>query len=130
MLFRSSAVPIAPMAGQAASPTAVEEHKVTFNRDNAPIVFEYCASCHRPGEAGPFPLLTYEDVKKHGRQIVAVAQTRFMPPWLPEPQPLKFAEERRLSDKQVKLIQEWVEQGMLQGSLADLPHQPQFTEGW
>src|SRR5271170_3347916 len=72
-------------------------HHVTFNRDIAPIVFHYCASCHRPGEAGPFPLLTYEDVKKHGHQIVAVTQTRFMPPWLPEPQPLKFADERRLS---------------------------------
>jgi mono/diheme cytochrome c family protein len=72
--------------------------KVTFNRDVAPIVYQYCASCHRPGEAGPFPLLTYQDVKKHGHQIVAVTQTRFMPPWLPEPGELKFADERRLSD--------------------------------
>ncbi len=58
--------------------------QVTFNRDIAPIVFHYCASCHRPGESGPFPLLTYDDVKKHGHQIVAVTQTRFMPPWLPD----------------------------------------------
>ncbi len=48
------------------------EHPVTFNRDIAPIVFHYCASCHRPGEAGPFPLLTYDDVKKHGNEIAAV----------------------------------------------------------
>ena len=72
--------------------------KVTFNRDIAPIVFHYCASCHRPGEAGPFPLFTYQDVKKHGHQIVAVTQSRFMPPWLPEPGDVKFADERRLSD--------------------------------
>jgi Flp pilus assembly protein TadD/mono/diheme cytochrome c family protein len=103
---------------------------VTFNHDIAPIVFHYCASCHRPGEAGPFPLLTYDDVKKHGQQIVAVTQTGFMPPWLPEPQPLKFADERRLSSEQIALIQAWVEQGMPQGRPADLPPQPQFEKGW
>src|SRR5215472_12951047 len=89
--------------------------KVTFNRDIAPIVSHYCASCHRPGEAGPFPLLTYDDLKKHGRQIEAVTQTRFMPPWLPEPQTLKFADERRLSDEQIATIRKWVDQGMLEG---------------
>jgi Flp pilus assembly protein TadD/mono/diheme cytochrome c family protein len=106
------------------------ELKVTFNRDIAPIVFHYCASCHRPGEAGPFPLLTYDDVKRHGNQIAAVTTTRFMPPWLPEPQALKFADERRLSSEQIALIQKWVEQGMLQGNPADLPPQPQFVKGW
>ncbi len=113
------------------TPTANSSvHQVTFNRDIAPIVFHYCASCHRPGEAGPFPLLTYDDVKKHGRQIEAVTQTRFMPPWLPEPQPLKFADERRLSSEQLALIQKWVEQGMPQGNPADLPPQPHFVQGW
>ena len=53
------------------SQIAAVGQKVTFNRDIAPIVFHYCASCHRPGEAGPFPLLTYDDVKKHGRQIAS-----------------------------------------------------------
>jgi len=125
-----SAIPKAQIAGQSALRAAGGERRVTFNRDIAPIVFEYCASCHRPGEAGPFPLLTYEDVKQHGRQVVAVTHTRFMPPWLPEPQPLKFADERRLSDNQIQLIREWVEQGMLQGSPADSPRQPHFAEGW
>jgi len=105
-------------------------HTLTFNHDIAPIVFQYCGSCHRPGEAGPFPLLTYDDVKKHARQIVAVTQTRFMPPWLPEPQALKFADERRLSDEQIATIRKWVDEGMLQGNPADLPPQPQFVAGW
>jgi Tfp pilus assembly protein PilF/mono/diheme cytochrome c family protein len=103
---------------------------VTFNRDIAPIVYQYCASCHRPGEAGPFPLLTYQDVKKHGHQIVAVTQTRFMPPWLPEPGELKFADERRLSDEQIARIRAWVDQGMSEGRPSDLPPKPKFVEGW
>src|SRR5215469_16924318 len=72
--------------------------QVTYNRDVAPVVYQYCSSCHRPGEAGPFPLLTYQDVKKHGNQIVAVTQTRFMPPWLPEPQELNLGDRRHLAD--------------------------------
>ena len=104
--------------------------KVTYNRDVAPIVYQYCSSCHRPGEAGPFPLLTYQDVKKHGNQIVAVTQSRFMPPWLPEPQELKFADERRLSEEQIATIRKWVDQGMLEGKPSDLPPKPKFVEGW
>jgi len=104
--------------------------KVTFNRDIAPIVFQYCSSCHRPGEAGPFPLLSYEDVKKHAHQIATVTKERIMPPWLPEPREFKFADERRLSDDQITLIQRWVEQGAIEGNIADLPPKPEFVEGW
>jgi len=117
-------------AAEPASSRGTTGHGVTFNRDIAPIIFQYCSSCHRPGEAGPFPLLTYEDVRKHGRQIAAVTQTRFMPPWLPEPQALKFADTRRLSNEQIVLVQKWVEEGMPQGNPADLPPKPQFVQGW
>ena len=106
------------------------ESNVTFNRDIAPIIFTSCASCHRPGEAAPFSLLTYEDVKRHARQIAEVTRTRNMPPWLPEPQELKFADEMRLSETQIELIQKWMDQGAAEGDLADRPAQPKFTEGW
>src|SRR5262245_12150629 len=56
----------------------------TFTKDIAPIVFANCASCHRPGEVAPFALLSYEDVKKRGKQIVEAMTTKQMPPWKPE----------------------------------------------
>ena len=104
--------------------------EVTFNRDIAPIIFHYCAPCHHPGEAGPFPLLTYRDARARARQIGAVTATRFMPPWLPEPQELRFADELRLSDEQIALIQQWVERGAIEGAAADLAPAPQFAAGW
>ena len=115
--------------------TAVEvnapsQGQLTFNRDIAPIIFENCAGCHRPGEAGPFSLLTYSDVSKRTQQIVAVTQSRFMPPWLPEPGHGDFADQRRLDESQVTAIQQWAQQGAIEGDPADLPLPPRWTEGW
>ena len=89
---------------------------VTYYGQIAPIVLRDCSPCHRPGESGPFSLLTYEDVKKRGSQIAAVTRSRFMPPWLPEPGYGKFKEERRLTDEQIKLFSDWVAGGMQAGT--------------
>jgi hypothetical protein len=70
---------------QAAPSSANAEQKVTFNRDIAPIIFHNCASCHHAGEAGPFPLLTYENVRKHARQIAEVTRDRYWNFILPVP---------------------------------------------
>ena len=123
VLSAKSAPRHAPQAASAGAP-------VTFNRDIAPIMFRSCAMCHRPGEAGPFSLLTYSDAKKHARQIAEVTRSRAMPPWLPEPQELKFADDLRLPDAEINFIQRWVEQGAVEGDAADLPAQPKFVEGW
>jgi Flp pilus assembly protein TadD/mono/diheme cytochrome c family protein len=103
---------------------------VTFNRDIAPILYHSCAQCHRPGEAGPFPLLTYEDAKSHARQIAAVTRSRFMPPWLPEPGEFEFADDLRLSAEQIARIQAWVEAGAPEGNISDLPPAPKFARDW
>jgi len=110
--------------------TSTPNLQVTFNRDIAPILFHNCAACHRPGEAGPFPLLTYADAKSHAGQIAFVTQSKFMPPWLPETGDFKLADELRLSEEQIKLIAKWVQQGAIEGAASDLPPKPDFVEGW
>jgi Tfp pilus assembly protein PilF/mono/diheme cytochrome c family protein len=117
-------------ARQSSLKPATTRAQVTFNRDIAPIVFRNCAQCHHPGEAGPFPLLTYADVKTHGRQIAFVTSKHVMPPWLPDSGELKFADELRLSDAEIALIQTWVDQGEIEGKPSDLPPQPAFSAGW
>lgn len=103
---------------------------VTFNKDIAPIVFANCSACHRPGEAGPFSLLSYEDVRSRAKQIGQVTARRYMPPWLPEPEENAFAGERRLTEAQIALIQRWIETGAREGDPAERPPSPRFTEGW
>jgi Flp pilus assembly protein TadD len=101
---------------------------VTFFRDIAPIVHRNCSPCHKPGEAAPFPLLTYQDVKRHARQIADVTRRRYMPPWLPEAGFGAFVEERRLSDAQIRLIDEWVNQGAPAGSPTGVATAPPATD--
>lgn len=127
----AAGVVILPLvAGPAPRQAESSSAPITFNRDIAPILFRSCATCHRPGEAAPFSLLAYADVRKHARQIADVTRSRVMPPWLPEPQALKFQDELRLTDAEINLIQRWVEQGETEGNPADLPPRPDFVEGW
>lgn len=105
---------------------------ITFTHDIAPIIFSNCAVCHHPGGAGPFSLLTYDQVKSHAKQIAKVTSTRYMPPWLAAPQErgLDFTDTRGLTPDQIATIQRWVEQGTIEGDLKDLPPLPKFNEGW
>ena len=103
---------------------------VTFNKHIAPIVFHDCAPCHRPGEAGPFSLLGYADVRQRAADVARVTAARYMPPWPPEPGYGEFAGQRRLTDEQVALIQRWVREGTPEGVASDLPRPPRFAQGW
>ncbi len=101
-----------------------------FSEHIAPIVFNNCATCHRPGEAAPFTLLNYNDVKKRGKFIAEVTGTRLMPPWKADKGDYEFKNERRLTDTQIEMIRRWVADGMPEGDPAKLPKLPKFTEGW
>lgn len=103
---------------------------ITFTRDVAPIVFEHCANCHRPGESAPFSLLTYHDIKTHAEQIADITSDRIMPPWLPTADHDTFIGSRRLSNAQITLFQRWIDDGELEGDANDLPPLPKSTEGW
>src|SRR3954471_17929235 len=85
---------------------------VTFNEQIAPIVYAKCAGCHRAGESGPFPLTNYQEVARRGKLVAAVTASRYMPPWHAEPAAVGYRDERRLSDDQLGLIRDWVQQGM------------------
>src|SRR5262249_13793324 len=126
----------ATSAEQASSPASTNSastdttNSVTFSRDVAPIVFQKCASCHHPGEAGPFSLLTYDDVRHRAQQIVDVTQKRFMPPWLPSGDHDEFLGDRRLTDHELQILKQWVDAGTPRGNDSEMPAAPTFTAGW
>jgi mono/diheme cytochrome c family protein len=114
---------------------ATEAHKtpvrprgsVTFAKDVAPIIYANCTSCHRAGEVAPFALASYQDVKKRATQIASVVQSGYMPPWHADSHG-EFLNERRLSDDQIGVLQQWVQEGARPGGAA--PEPPKFAPGW
>ena len=48
--------------------------EVTYAKHVAPILQKRCQECHRPGEIGPFSLLTYDDAKSWADTIREVVR--------------------------------------------------------
>jgi len=109
--------------------TARPQDQITFTRHIAPIIFEHCSGCHRPGQSAPFALLTYHDLQKHAEDILTVTHSRYMPPWPPE-NPGFFLGERRLNAEELRIISQWAKGGMIEGAAADLPPRPQWPSDW
>ncbi|VTR99275.1 redoxin domain-containing protein [Tuwongella immobilis] len=103
--------------------------KVTYYKDILPILQTNCQSCHRPGEVGPFSLMTYKQAVNWASDIEDYTHSGKMPPWKPTTGPA-FENERRLSDKELNLISEWVKGGTPAGDPKDAPKPAVFTEGW
>jgi len=128
-----SVLPFIALLGLLASSSAqVAETaaSATWSRNIACVLYTHCATCHHPGGAGPFSLITYADARRWAPQILNVTQSRFMPPWLPEPGYGDFADVRRLSDPDIALIRRWVSAGMPEGDLKSAPPQPNYDATW
>src|SRR5437667_12897717 len=99
-------LPIAVLIAVVISEVTCGAATPTFNKDIAPILYQNCAICHRPGEVAPFSLLTYQDAAKRARLIATVTERRYMPPWKAEPGYGTFANELRLTNAQFPLIKD------------------------
>ncbi len=113
-----------------AAETSSGKPAVTFADQIAPIVFQNCTTCHRPGEAGPFPLTNYAETKKRARLIAEVTSEKSMPPWHPDEGCGEFVGERRLTKDQIAQLQAWANDGAPEGDSARTPSLPKFPEGW
>ncbi len=121
------------MAVEAAQKTTyvpLPKGSVTWSKQIAPIVFNNCSTCHRPGEVAPFPLMNYEDAKKRARQMAIVTESRFMPPWKADEGKEKFEDAHRLTDQEIGLIGQWAADGAPEGDKAQTPKTPTFVDGW
>ncbi|MEL7247511.1 MAG: T9SS type A sorting domain-containing protein [Bacteroidota bacterium] len=102
---------------------------VNYATDIAPIILDNCTVCHRAGEIGPMPLTSYEEVRNWGFMIKYVTEIKYMPPWPPNQEYSHFLGERGLSDEEISLIAEWVDNDMPLGNPDDAPDVPTFPDG-
>jgi mono/diheme cytochrome c family protein len=125
-----TAIALSALPASRATGTKPSAKKITFNKDVAPIFFKNCAECHRPGEAAPFSVLSYKDVRPWAKSIREKIISREMPPWHADPQVGEWANDRRLKQQEIDTITAWIDGGAMEGDANDLPAAPQFTEGW
>jgi hypothetical protein len=119
----------ATLVGQSAPPAS--SGVPTFAKDVAPILFNKCAKCHRPGEVAPMSLLTYQDARPWAKAMKTKVTNREMPPWGANPQlSLPMRNDVSLTDKEIETIAAWADAGAPRGNEADMPAAPAFAEGW
>jgi len=101
----------------------------TFAKDVAPILYENCVSCHQPGHAAPFSLVTYRDAQPRASKIAAAVESHLMPPWLPDRSGPAIVGQRALTDDQIATIRAWAESGAAEGDARNLPA-PRLSASW
>lgn len=103
----------------------------TYHKDVVRIVQTHCQDCHRPGQVAPFPLLTYEQVRKRAADVAGVTGGGTMPPWpasTTEGGP--FRDARVLSQAEIATLAAWVESGCQEGDPKDAPPARVWTSDW
>jgi len=103
---------------------------VTYSKDVASILERHCKQCHRPGEIGPMPLLTYSQARPWAKAIRQAVLTKKMPPWFADPKYGHFKNDTSLSQKEIDSVVSWVDRGAPEGNPSDLPKPVEFADGW
>lgn len=104
--------------------------QITFTKDIAPILYKNCTECHRAGEIAPMSLMNYQEVRPWAKSIRERVLDGSMPPWSADPKVGHWANDPRLSAKEIEAIKEWVTAGAPKGDDKDLPPAPKYTDGW
>ena len=95
--------------------TSCGKKKLTFNDDISTIIHQKCAICHHKNGAGPFELITYQDVKKRIDMIEFVVQNNYMPPWPADPEYRHFSQEKCLNKEDKRNLLNWIKSGAEEG---------------
>ncbi len=111
-------------------PAFAAKEAVTYSEHVAPIVYEHCATCHRPGEIAPFSLMDYKSARAWGKAIKKAVHARTMPPWHADSEKTHFANDRSLSQDEIDTLIAWVDQGAKQGDPGKMPEPPEFNDTW
>src|SRR4029434_3387530 len=102
----------------------------TFYKDVLPILQANCQTCHRPGEVAPMSLVTYEQARPWARAIKTATACGQIPRWCADPTYGYFANQRRLSDRDIATLAAWADNGATAGDPSTAPAPLTFERRW
>lgn len=102
---------------------------VTYTEHIAPLMYKNCTGCHREGGGAHFNLVTYADAKKYGAASAFVMRERMMPPWPADPHYTEFVGQKVVTERDIRLVEKWVQDGMKEGPADKMPKLPDYPKG-
>src|SRR5262249_37737062 len=123
LLTLALGVSLAAMAGAVPS-------TVTYYKDVGPVLEKRGPECHRPGEAAPMSLMSYNEVRPWAKAIKTAVLTKKMPPWFADPHFGKFSNDRTLTQSEIDTLIAWIDGGVKEGDPKEAPKPREFVEGW
>jgi len=103
---------------------------LTFYRDVLPILQQHCQNCHRAGEIGPMPLVTYREAREKAHEIAEAVSGRTMPPWFADPRFGHFSNDPSLGPQEIETIVAWADAKAPAGDPHDAPPPRKWIAGW
>ena len=102
----------------------------TFSDHVAPIIYNNCVECHRPGSIAPMSLIGYQAVRPWAPVIKDKVSHRKMPPYFIDKTVgvQGFEDDRSLTDEEIATIVRWVDGGAPEGDPAHTPAVPVFND--
>src|ERR1019366_1711047 len=102
----------------------------TFHKDVLPILQHNCQGCHRPGQMGPMPLLTYQQARPWAKAIKAAVLSKQMPPWFADAHYGPYLNDKSISQHDVETLVSWADAGAPEGNPKDAPAAVAWPESW
>ncbi len=103
----------------------------SYRKEVAPLIQSKCATCHSPGNIGPFAFSSHQKIKTRADMIREVVLTQRMPPWSADPHYGKFSNDCSLSKPETQTLLAWLDAGAVRDDGADpLSELPPPTPDW
>lgn len=96
-----------------------EGARVTFHQDVKPILTAKCEGCHKPDGIGPFDLQSFSDASVHATKSLKAMKDDIMPPWKPSDDCNNYKGNFDVTDEEIKVIEEWINNGKVEGSASE-----------
>ena len=103
--------------------------KIMFDKEVVRILQRNCLGCHHPGGIS-FSLVKYDDARPWAKDIEYEMLRGLMPPWRAVNGYGEFTNAPQMTERDIEVLVNWVENGVPEGNSKDLPKEPLYSDSW